>query len=92
MKLIKELQIENARRRKLLSPERPRHAVGALQSRFGVSERRACAVVSQQGSTKRCAPRPIPDAEAKVRCRLRQIAKAHPLWGWKKAHEICLPP
>jgi putative transposase len=32
----------------------------------------------------------VPNAEAKLRRRLRQIAKAHPRWGWRKAHEILL--
>jgi len=58
----------------------------ALQQRFGVSERRACTVVGQHRSTQRRSSRPIPDEEAKLRRRLRAIARRHPRWGWKLAH------
>ncbi len=71
-----------------MTPERRRRAVCALTERFGVSERRACAVVDQPRSTQRCRPRPPRTDEAKLRRRLRQIAKTHPRWGWKMAHEI----
>ena len=60
----------------------------ALSERFGVSERRACAVIGQPRSTQRCRPRPRPEEEAKLRRRLRQIARAHPRWGWKTAHQL----
>jgi len=59
-----------------------------LAERFGVSERRACAVTGQHRSTQRTCPRPPSDGEVKLRRRLRQIAKTHPRWGWKKAHEV----
>ncbi len=59
-----------------------------LTERFGVSERRACRVAGQHRSTQRLAARSIPDAEAKLRRRLRAIARAHPRWGWKTAHQI----
>ena len=62
----------------------------ALTERFGVSERRACRVTGQHRSTQRLAARPVPDAEAKLRRRLRAIARAHPRWGWKTAHAILL--
>jgi putative transposase len=62
--------------------------VVALTSRFGVSERRACAVTGQWRSTQRLVCRPIPDEEDKLRRRLRQIARDHPRWGWKTAHSI----
>ena len=60
----------------------------ALQGRFGVSERRACRVAGQHRSTQRCVTRPVPDAEAKLRARLREIAREHPRWGWKTAHTL----
>lgn len=60
----------------------------ALQQRFGVSERRACKVTGQHRSTQRCTPRPPRADDAKLRRRLRQIARAHPRWGWRKAHDI----
>jgi len=62
--------------------------VVVLADRFGVSERRACRVVGQHRSTQRLAPRPRPAEEDKVRRRLREIARAHPRWGWKTAHAI----
>lgn len=60
----------------------------ALQGHFGVSERRACRLVGQHRSTQRTPARAIPDAELKLRARLRQIAGEHPRWGWKTAHRI----
>ena len=59
-----------------------------LVDRFGVSQRRACRVAGQHRSTQRLKPRPRPDAEEKVRRRLREIARKHPRWGWKTAHTI----
>ncbi len=61
-----------------------------LQDRFGVSERRACAVVGQYRSTQRRPCRPRPVEEDKLRRRLRVIARAHPRWGWKTAHRLLL--
>jgi putative transposase len=62
--------------------------VVVLVDRFGVSERRACRAVGQHRSTQRRAPRPVPDEEAKLRRRLRAIARRHPRWGWKTAHVL----
>ena len=59
-----------------------------LVDRFGVSQRRACKVAGQHRSTQRRPPRPILDEEAKLRCRLRAIARRHPRWGWKTAHSV----
>jgi len=62
--------------------------VGRLTERFGVSERRACRVAGQHRSTQRKprAARPVEDA--KLRGRLREIARAHPRWGYKMAARI----
>lgn len=73
-----------------MTPGRRRRAVGTLQERFGVSERRACRVAGQHRSTQRKQPRPPCDAEQRLARRLREIAKEHPRWGWKTAHEILL--
>ncbi len=62
----------------------------ALQEHFGVSERRACVVTGQHRSTQRCIPRPRRSDETRIRRRLRRIAKTHPRWGWRKAHDILL--
>lgn len=74
----------------MITPERRRRAASVLTERFGVSERRACAVVGQHRSTQRRCPRPPTTSEAKLRRRLRQIAKTHPRWGWKTAHDVLL--
>jgi putative transposase len=73
-----------------MTPERRRRAVFALTERFGVSERRACSVVDQPRSTQRCAPRPPRSEETELRRQLRQVAKSHPRWGWKMAHQLLL--
>lgn len=57
-----------------------------LQQRFGVSQRRACAVVGQHRSTQRRCPAEPRPAETMLRDRLRQIARGHPRWGWRKAY------
>ena len=72
----------------MIAPERRRRAVVALTDRFGVSERRACRVIGQPRSTQRCTPRPPRSDEAKLCRQLRRIAKTHPRWGWKKAHDV----
>ncbi len=86
--LDKSMLKELAEDWKLLTPERRRRAVVVLVERFGVSERRGCRVVGQHRSTQRLACRPRPVEEDKVRRRLRQIARAHPRWGWKTAQLI----
>jgi putative transposase len=45
-------------------------------------------VLGQPRSTQRCRPRPPGSEEVKLCRRLRQLAKTHPRWGWKMAHEI----
>lgn len=59
-----------------------------LQQRFGVSQRRACTVAGQHRSTQRKPPTRCPAADERVRARLREIARKHPRWGWRKAHDI----
>jgi putative transposase len=51
---------------------------------FEVSQRRACAVVGQPRSTQRLAPAPVPDAEQHLRARLRDLAAAHPRYGYRR--------
>jgi putative transposase len=56
-----------------------------LQRRFGVSERRACAVVGQHRSTQRLvAPEPTDD-EMALRAWLRAFSTSRPRWGWRRA-------
>lgn len=69
-----------------MSPGRWRRAVQVLQQRFGVSQRRACAVVGQHRSTQRLRRPVAVQLEEVVRGRLRLIARDHPRWGWRKAY------
>ncbi len=72
----------------MVTPDRRRLAVARLQSRFGVSQRRACRLVGQHRSTQRRAKAAPTHSDQQLRQRLRQIAREHPRWGWRKAHEI----
>ncbi|RMH80603.1 MAG: IS3 family transposase, partial [Actinomyces sp.] len=72
----------------MVTPDRRRIAVGRLQDRFGVSERRACRVVGQHRSTQRRPKAEPDDAETEFREWLRDFARAHPRWGWRKAHHV----
>ncbi len=96
-KKLKELERENMRLKligghrppshhwKLLTPDRRRRAVAALQEQFGVSERRACKVVGQPRSTQRLSS-PIPtDEELALRAFLRDFSRRRPRWGWRRA-------
>ena len=61
--------------------------VVALEQQFGVSERRACAVIGQSRSTQRL-PAVEPTAEdEQLRAFLRSFAKRHPRWGWRRAQD-----
>jgi putative transposase len=60
----------------------------ALQARFGVSQRRACLVAGQYRATQRRPRRGRPDEESRLRERLRELARAHPRWGWRMAWRV----
>jgi putative transposase len=72
----------------MVTPDRCRRVVTVLVKRFGVSERRACRVVGQHRTTQRREPRPEPEADVKLRRRLRRFARNHPRMGWRKAHTV----
>ena len=56
-----------------------------LIERFGVSQRRACAVTGQHRSTQRLTS-PMPsDAEEALRAFLRDFSTTRPRWGWRRA-------
>ena len=57
----------------------------ALQGRFGVSQRRACAVVGQHRSTQRLPERVPGDDELALRAWLQAFALRRPRWGWRRA-------
>ena len=56
-----------------------------LQTRFGVSQRRACRVAGQHRSTQRLVAPPPPDDEAALREFLRAFSRERPRWGWRRA-------
>ena len=56
-----------------------------LRQRFGVSERKACAVVGQHRSTQRLGIPAPPEDEEALRAFLRAFSKERPRWGWRRA-------
>ena len=72
----------------MVTPDRRRIAVERIQERFGVSQRRACAVVGQHRSTQRRPKAATSCAEAELREHLRDFARCHPRLGWRKAHVV----
>ncbi len=73
----------------MVNPDSRRIVVARLQDEFGASQRRACGVAGQHRSTQRRPPKPPTDGEVVLRRRLREIARDHPRWGWRKAHVVC---
>lgn len=69
----------------MVTPNRRRVAVAALEDEFGVSQRHACRVVGQHRSTQRHESVPPPDDEELIRAELRAFAKRRPRWGWRRA-------
>jgi len=55
-----------------------------LHDRLAVSERRACQITGQHRSTQRHRPRGG-DRDDALRAALRQLSRAHPRWGYRKA-------
>ena len=74
----------------MVTPDRRRAAVVRLVDRFGVSQRRACAVVGQHRSTQRRPPAARADADAAYGAWLCRFAQDHPRWGWRKAHDVAV--
>ena len=69
----------------MVTPNQRRRVCGMLQERFGVSQRRACRLISQARSTQRL-PAPAPDdEEERLRVWLRAFSKRRPRWGWRRA-------
>jgi putative transposase len=67
-----------------VSPARRRRAVEHLQRVFGVPERWACRLVGQHRSPQHQPPEP--DRDRALRDQLRQFSRAHPRWGFRRAH------
>ena len=70
-----------------MSPARRRRAVEHLQRVFGVSQRWACQLVGQHRSTQRHQPAE-PDRDRALRAELRRVSRAHPRWGYRRAHAV----
>ena len=77
-------------RGKLLTPDRRRSSVKLLRQRFGVSERRACAVTGQPRSTQRQVSKPRVNVDAEITEILRTFALANPRQGYRKARRAVL--
>jgi transposase len=77
--------LEEAGAGKLVSPARRRRAVEHLQQVFGVSQRWACQLVGQHRSTQRHQPAE-PDRDRALCEQLRRFSRAHPRWGYRRAH------
>jgi putative transposase len=68
-----------------VSPARRRRAVEHLQRVFGVSQRWACQLVGQHRSTQRHQS-VEPHRDQARREQLRRFSRAHPRWGYRRAH------
>jgi putative transposase len=56
-----------------------------LQERLSVSERRACRIAGQHRSTQRHQSARRRDRDDVLRVRLRELSRAHPRWGYRRA-------
>ena len=73
----------------MVTPNQKRVAVAHLVAEFGVSQRRACLVVSQHRSTQRhCTTRS--DEEQALRVRIRALAVKYPRYGYRRIHVMLL--
>ena len=67
---------------KNLRPDRRREMVERTQTRYGVSERRACRLLKPPRATRRYAS--VKDDQAALRSRIREIAGIHVTWGYPR--------
>ncbi len=66
-----------------MSPARRRACVEHVERELGVSERKACGVLRQQGSTQRKAPR-APDDEARLTADIIELARRYGRYGYRR--------
>jgi putative transposase len=59
--------------------------VDHLQRVLGISQRLACRIVGQHRSTQRHQPTE-PERDRALRQQLRALSRAHPRWGYRRAH------
>jgi putative transposase len=71
----------------MVSPSQRRRAADMVQERLGISQRRACRIVGQHRSTQRHGPA-VADPDRDLRARLRDFARRHPRWGYRRAHTV----
>jgi len=71
----------------MVSPSQRRRAATMLQERLGISQRRACQIVGQHRSTQRHRPEHV-DPDQALRRSLREFARRHPRWGYRRAHAV----
>ena len=71
----------------MVSPSQRRRAADMIQDRLGLSQRRACQIVGQHRSTQRHRPAE-PDPDRDLRRQLRDFARHHPRWGYRRAHAV----
>lgn len=71
----------------MVSPSQRRRAAVMIQDRLGLSQRRACQIVGQHRSTQRHRPAE-PDPDRDLRRQLRDFARHHPRWGYRRAHAV----
>ena len=65
-----------------MSPARKREAVTRLRDELGLSERRACRILSQPRASQRYQAQPREDEAALVR-RMLELARKHPRYGYR---------
>jgi putative transposase len=61
--------------------------VDHLQRVLGISQRLACQIVGQHRSTQRHQPIE-PDRDWALRAQLCAFSRAHPRWGYRRAHAV----
>ena len=59
-----------------------------LMDRLSISERRACRAIGQPRSTQRRPPPALGIEEEQLRARLRELARAHPRYGYRRMTAI----
>lgn len=77
-----------------MSPERRRRTVEQVRRRLGqekVSERRACAALSQPRTTQRYHPRKV-DEDRRLIEQMRRLVESHPRFGTVRVHQLLTNP
>ena len=67
-----------------MTPGQRRQAVRSLQQAYGVSQRRACAVLGQPRSTQRQQPKGPKEEEERLVARMLELVRLHPRYGYRR--------